>query len=140
MPLAVTSFRPCQTVELDIDLSEGILDFTKIDLVDLAHVGEFGELIEIISDAPQFTEKRFEILDEGDFFARCRRNQVVGTSQVTLNRYTGSVKTDKATGLASIFFEPNFYVISSIVLVLGGAGVAVYLKNKKNTVRKEKVK
>jgi hypothetical protein len=31
-------------------------------------------------------------------------------------------------------------VISSIVLVLGGAGVAVYLKNKKNTVRKEKVK
>jgi hypothetical protein len=67
-------------------------------------------------------------------------NQVVSTSQVSLNRYTGSVKTDKATGLASIFFEPNFYVISSIVLVLGGAGVAVYLKNKKNTVRREKVK
>ena len=67
-------------------------------------------------------------------------NQVVSTSQVSLNRYSGAVKTDKATGLASIFFEPNFYVISSIVLVLGSAGVAYYLKNKKKVVRKEKVK
>ena len=67
-------------------------------------------------------------------------NQVVSTSQVSLNRYSGAVKTDKATGLASIFFEPNFYVICSIVLVLGSAGVACYLKNKKKVVRKEKVK
>ena len=65
-------------------------------------------------------------------------NQVVSTSQVSLNRYTGSVKTDKATGLASIFFEPNFYVISGIVLVLVGAGVIVYVKNKKKAMRKEK--
>jgi hypothetical protein len=64
-------------------------------------------------------------------------DQEIIKDPVTVSRYNGTFKNDKASGLASIFFEPNFYVIISIVLVMVGAGVVVYIKNKKQSVKKE---
>ena len=56
---------------------------------------------------------------------------------VTVSRYNGAIKNDKASGLASIFYEPNLYVIVGIVVALIVAGVVVYIKNKKQSVKKE---
>ena len=64
-------------------------------------------------------------------------DQEIIKDPVTVSRYNGTFKNDKASGLASIFFEPDFYVIISIVLVMVGAGVVVYIKNKKQSVKKE---
>ena len=66
-------------------------------------------------------------------------DQDVIENPVTVSRYSGTVKTDKASGLASIFFEPNFYIIVGIVVALIVAGVVVYIQNKKKTVKKEEV-
>ena len=66
-------------------------------------------------------------------------DQDVIEKPVTVSRYSGTVKTDKASGLASIFFEPNFYIIVGIVASLMVAGVVVYIQNKKKTVKKEEV-
>lgn len=55
---------------------------------------------------------------------------------LTVNSYGGKVNSDKASALASIFFEPNFYVILVISLALIGSGVAVYFVKKKKGERK----
>ena len=65
-------------------------------------------------------------------------NQAVGATPLQVERYSGTVQSDKASGLASIFFDPNFYVIISIVVLMGAAGTVVYLKKK--TAGKEKVR
>lgn len=65
-------------------------------------------------------------------------NASVGVTPLTVERYGGTVTSDKASGLASIFFDPSFYVIISIVALMSTAGVVVYVKKK--TAEKEKVR
>ena len=65
-------------------------------------------------------------------------DQAVGATPLKLERYSGTVQSDSASGLASIFFDPNFYVIISIVVLMSAAGTVVYLKKK--TAGKEKVR
>ena len=66
-------------------------------------------------------------------------NESIGAQEVKIERYNQTVLSDKATGLASIFFEPNFYIITGIVIMLIVLGIAVYYK-KKNINGKENAK
>ena len=59
-------------------------------------------------------------------------NGEIGSQEGKLERYNKTALSDSATGLASIFFEPNFYIITGIIVMLIVLGIAVYYKNKKN--------
>ena len=56
-------------------------------------------------------------------------------NELTVNSYGDKVNSDKASALASIFSEPNFYVILVISLALIGSGVAIYFVKKKKEER-----
>ena len=58
-------------------------------------------------------------------------DKTVGNSDVKISKYAGKASSDKAVGLASIFFEPNFYIITGIIVLLVGSGVTVYIVRKK---------
>lgn len=62
-------------------------------------------------------------------------DQTIGNQDVKVAKYTGNFKAHSASGLASIFFEPNFYVIAGIILLLAGAGVWTYRKKKKAAIQ-----
>ena len=55
----------------------------------------------------------------------------VGLEPVSVEKYSGLVNSDSATGLASIFYEPNFYIIGGIVLLMCTSGIVVYFNKKK---------
>lgn len=59
----------------------------------------------------------------------------IGVEAVSVAKYTGLANSDSATGLASIFYEPNFYIIIGIILLMCAAGIIVYY-NKKQQLKK----
>lgn len=82
--MLITTSR--KRIDCHVDLLQGLFCFGEICLSNLSHIGELGQLIYVVSDAPHLGKKRLQILDQSDLFSESARDQILGTAKFCFRR------------------------------------------------------